>query len=237
MIGNRAKEDVDTYAQDLRNLFQKAYPKVRQGSTEAEEMAKSVLAHQFAADLLPELKVKVALPLKNYLQKARLEEAKLRDLSATKQAKTSQATPSRGTGAEKDGEKARGGTDWRSNIQCNNCHAYGHIAPFCPKRGQGDTKEATGRPASNQSCVSALVPETQEESEDEVTNALEQVMVTLYGPSPSDAPRTLTLGPVPKAILQVEGVPVEALVDIGAPVSIINLNFLLTALAKNRKPE
>ena len=100
-------------------------------------------------------------------------------------------------------------------------------------------KEATGRPTRNQSRVSALVPETQEESEDEVTNALEQVMATLHGllTSPSDAPRTPTLGPVPKAILQVEGVPVEALVDTGAPVSIINLNFLLAALAKNRKPE
>ena len=238
----RAKEDVDTYAQDLRNLFQKAYPKARQGSKEAEEMAKSVLAHQFAAGLLPELKVKVAGAegtFEELLAKARLEEAKLRDLPATKQAKTSQATPNTGTGAENDGEKARGGTDRRSNIQCNNCHAYGHIARFCPKRGRGDTKEATGRPARNQSRVSALVPETQEESEDEVTNALEQVMATLHGllTSSSDAPRTPTLGPVPKAILQVEGVPVEALVDTGAPVSIINLNFLLAALAKNRKPE
>ena len=94
-------------------------------------MAKSVLAHQFAAGLLPELKVKVAGAegtFEELLAKARLEEAKLRDLPATKQAKTSQVTPSTGTGAEKDGEKARGGTDRRSNIQCNNCHAYGHIA-------------------------------------------------------------------------------------------------------------
>ena len=61
-------------------------------------------------------------------------------------------------------------------------------------------------------------------------------MATLYGllTSPSDVPRTPTLGPVPKVMLQVEGVP---LVDTGAPVSIINLNFLLSALAKNRKPE
>ena len=49
----KAKEDVDSYAQDLRNLFQKAYPRVRQGSKEAEETGKSVLAHQFAAGLLP----------------------------------------------------------------------------------------------------------------------------------------------------------------------------------------
>ena len=60
-------------------------------------------------------------------------------------------------------------------------------------------------------------------------------MSTLHGllTSPSDAPQTPTLGPVPKAILQVAGVPA---VDTAAPVS-INLNFLLAALAKNRKPE
>ena len=64
-------------------------------------------------------------------------------------------------------------------------------------------------------------------------------MATLHGllTSPSDAPRAPTLGPVPKAILQVEGVPIEALVDTGAPVSIVNLNFLLSTLAKNKKPE
>ena len=53
----KSKEDVDTYAQDLRNLFQKAYPTARQGS---KEMGKSVLSRQFAAGLLPESKVKVA---------------------------------------------------------------------------------------------------------------------------------------------------------------------------------
>ena len=74
----KAKEDVDTYAQDLWNLFQKAYPKARQGSKEAEEIGKAVLAHQFAAGLLPDLKVKVAGAdgtFQELLSKARLEEA------------------------------------------------------------------------------------------------------------------------------------------------------------------
>ena len=240
----KAKEDVDTYAQDLRNLFQKAYPKARQGSKEAEEMGKAVLAHQFAAGLLPDLKVKVAGAdgtFEELLSKARLEEAKLRDLpTTTKTVKSSPATPSAGTGAEKDGEKARGSAD-RRGVQCNNCHGYGHIARFCPRKGRGDTKEATGRPpARNQThSVSALITEAPERSADEVGSALDQVMATLHGllTSPSNAPRAPTLGPVPKAILQVEGVPIEALVDTGAPVSIVNLNFLLSALAKNKKPE
>ena len=102
------------YTQDLQNLFQKAYPKARQCSKEAEEMGKSILAHQFTAGLLPDLKVKVAGAegtFEELLSKARLEEAKLRDLPTTKQVKSSQATSNSGTGAEKDGEKARGGTD------------------------------------------------------------------------------------------------------------------------------
>ena len=45
----KVKEDVDMYTQDLQNLFQKAYPKVQQGSKEAQEMGKSVLAHQLTA--------------------------------------------------------------------------------------------------------------------------------------------------------------------------------------------
>ena len=71
------------------------------------------------------------------------------------------------------------------------------------------------------------------------SGALDQVMATLHGliTSPSDALRTPTLGPVPKVTLQVEGVPVETLVDTGAPFFITNLNFFLAALAKNKKPE
>lgn len=65
-------------------------------------------------------------------------------------------------------------------------------------------------------------------TEDEVDSAPEQVTVTRHSlkTTPSDAPQTATLGPVPKAMLQVEGVHVEALVDNGAPVSIINLILL-----------
>ena len=39
-------ENVDNYAQDLRKLYQKAYPSARQGSKEAEAMGRSVLAYQ-----------------------------------------------------------------------------------------------------------------------------------------------------------------------------------------------
>ena len=56
----REKESVDSYAQDLRVLFYKAYPRADQGSPEAESMGKAVLASQFAAGLLQQIKSKVA---------------------------------------------------------------------------------------------------------------------------------------------------------------------------------
>ena len=45
----RERETVDSYAQDLRVLFHKAYPRPDQGSAEAESLGKFVLASQFAA--------------------------------------------------------------------------------------------------------------------------------------------------------------------------------------------
>ena len=70
-------------------------------------MGKSILANQFAAGLLADLKVKVAGVVGTFqelLAKARLEEARLQDLPTTKQAKRFQAIPG---GAEKDCEKAK----------------------------------------------------------------------------------------------------------------------------------
>ena len=49
----QVQEKVDEYAQDLSRLYQKAYPQALQGTGEAEIMAKTVLAYQFVAGLLP----------------------------------------------------------------------------------------------------------------------------------------------------------------------------------------
>ena len=80
----KAKESVDSSAQDLRKLFIKAYPMSQQGSKEAEEMGKTVLANQFVVGLIPELKRKVAGTEGNFeqlLTKAHFEEAKLREVT------------------------------------------------------------------------------------------------------------------------------------------------------------
>ena len=51
-------EGVDSYAQDLRKLYNKAYSRTH-GSREAEAMGRSVQAYQFVAGLLPHLKSKL----------------------------------------------------------------------------------------------------------------------------------------------------------------------------------
>ena len=82
----REKESVDSYAQDLRVLFYKAYPRADQGSPEAESMGKAVQASQFAAGLLQQIKSKVAGGEGDFdtlLAKARFEEAKIRDLAGS----------------------------------------------------------------------------------------------------------------------------------------------------------
>ena len=68
---------VDQYAQDLRRLFYRAYPKVNQGSQEAEDFGRSVLAHQFVAGLSATLRSKVAGNEGNFEQLPRFEEAKI----------------------------------------------------------------------------------------------------------------------------------------------------------------
>lgn len=79
-------ESVDQYAQDLRKLFYKAYPRADQGSEEAEGLGRSVLAYQFVAGLIPTLRAKVAGTegsIDELLVKAKFEEAKICDLSTT----------------------------------------------------------------------------------------------------------------------------------------------------------
>ena len=50
-------ETVDSYAQELRKLFYRAYPKAKkQGDGETESMAKDILAYQFMAGLKLEIK-------------------------------------------------------------------------------------------------------------------------------------------------------------------------------------
>lgn len=80
-------ESVDTYAQELRKLFARAYTSASRGGTEAEATGRAVLANQFITGLRPELKIKVMGTegnLDQLLVKARFEEAKRRELNVAK---------------------------------------------------------------------------------------------------------------------------------------------------------
>ena len=72
---------VDHYAQDLRKLFYKAYPRASQGREETEDLGRYVLAYQFVAGLTQALRTKVEGNFDQLLVKARFEEVKIRDLS------------------------------------------------------------------------------------------------------------------------------------------------------------
>ncbi len=52
-------ESVDDFAQDLQQLFHRAYPTTQIGTREAEELGRSVLANHFISGLRPELKNKI----------------------------------------------------------------------------------------------------------------------------------------------------------------------------------
>ena len=77
-------ESVDQYAQELRKLFYRAYPRASQATEQAEGFRKSVLAYQFVAGLKKNLQSRVAGIKGDFdqlLLRARFEEAKIRDLS------------------------------------------------------------------------------------------------------------------------------------------------------------
>ena len=53
-------ETVDSYAEDLKCLFYKAYPLAQQVTAAMQEIGRAVLANQFVVGLLSELKSKLA---------------------------------------------------------------------------------------------------------------------------------------------------------------------------------
>jgi len=145
------KETVDQYAQELRKLFYKAYPRAKQASEQAEEFGRSVLAYQFTAGLLPTLRSKVAGVEGNFEQllvKARFEEAKLRDLSGCSgdsrqfkgHYKPNLRAPSSGY-RKLDDRTAHS----NNNQRCFQCNGVGHYAKNCPQKNRSSPVEARGK--------------------------------------------------------------------------------------------
>ena len=157
-------ETVDTYAQDLRGLFHKAYPSSKRGTHEAERIAQIVLTNQFVAGLRTSLKAKVAGTegsFEELLTKARFEEAKLRELKDA-QLKQSLTSSNRASAqvhptsrySPASGQKTRREQPPRFNgprqnpRKCYNCGSASHLANQCPHRDKSGPAEAPGRERS-----------------------------------------------------------------------------------------
>lgn len=70
--------------------------------------------------------------------------------------------------------------------------------------------------------------------EAEVEESLSEAMATMRVLKPARKEMGSDLGPTLSVKVEFEGSPVNALLDIGSPVSIVSLQFLLQALARQK---
>lgn len=260
----KASESVDAYAQDLRRLFHLAYPRAQQGSQEAEDMGRSVLASQFVAGLLPDIKLKLAGvegSLDELLVKARFQEAKLRDLAGISSMVVTKK-PSVPTSQHKSfGTNRAPENQVRSKpgIKCFHCQGTGHFAKHCPLKGRAVPEESRGRsqwmankergarkvatiavtsgdqPVDEKTKKRQRIAELRRQlQEAEVEETMAEVVAMMHVLQPGEQQNRVPLGPTLTAEVKFEGRPVQALLDTGSPVTIVSLEFLLQTLAKQR---
>ena len=142
-----SKEKVDVYAQDLRRLFQQAYTTAQLDSEGAATMGGSVLAYQFVAGLVKELKAKLVGAegtFEQLLERARFEEARIRELGNLRPAEPEHSYrrgPVQLTGNKDPPQTSTS----RGKRACYNCGGVGHFARDCSLRGRGAPFEARGR--------------------------------------------------------------------------------------------
>lgn len=252
------KESVDSYAQDLRQLFFKAYPDSTRGSEEAEEMGQRVLACQFVAGLHPDIKEKlvgVDGSFDSLLIKARFEEAKqkeLPDLTASKP-RSSILAPSLSNPPERSNSHSGRSSQrqfTKTAGECYNCGMKGHLARECRYRGRAAPNESqpSGKrrePTKSGSQVAAIntsegnptlkVQSLQHELKvAQLEQALDRTKGTLHNVTPESSDDNRKLGPIITANVQLEGMNVTALLDTGSPVSIVSLDKFLMACAQAR---
>ena len=245
----RTGESVDVYAQDLQQLFLKAYPRVQQGSREAEQLGKSMLASQFVAGLLGSIKVKLAGSDGDFdqlLTRARFEEARIRDFGEHVGKFSVKPKPSEaGSSQSNSTQQGRGHfcqTTSKSSGQCFSCGSTGHFQKQCPMHRRGLPRESRGPREKIATIVSHedSPPQTVTEGEWQdsiVDKAIDEVSVTLHGVEPpAKLEPGISLGTIPTTEVCIEGVPATALVDTGSPTTIVSLLFLLDVLSKNRTP-
>ena len=66
---------------------------------------------------------------------------------------------------------------------------------------------------------------------------MSETMATMWVPKTASREKSSDLGPTLSVDVQFEGSPVNALIDPGSPVSIVFLQFLLQALARQKPTE
>ena len=159
------KESVDNYAQELRKLFYKAYPQTMQDATDLEDISKSILTlcNQFAARLLPSIKIKVAGTEGNFdtlLTKARFEEANLRELGKSEPVPSKRQNPRFNTGIGRQFPTNNISSNSSTNTRCYKCGSLGHIASNCPLKGrQSRESQRPHRSPGNNRSVNSIVAE------------------------------------------------------------------------------
>ena len=73
--------------------------------------------------------------------------------------------------------------------------------------------------------------------EAEVDESLSEVVATMRVLKSANGDEGNSLGSTPSVCVEFEGIPVEALLDTGSPVTIVSMRFLLKALAKQKPKE
>ena len=249
----KPQESVD-YAQDIKKLYQRAYPQSERGSEEAERMGQTVLAYQFAAGLKSEIRLKVAGTegsFEQLLMRTRFEEAKLRDLQSIPlnrgMCNTDTAVP---TTTSSTSGTPRQPQQHNQVRRCFICNQQGHLAKQCPQQRRGRPMEAQGQPEGNRKNTRPVTHcITQADEQDtlsaakgkvadlkrqlqtaELQEALLSKTATINGLWSEEKKRNPSLGPIISTEVVLEGRPMKALVDTGSPVIIVSVDSLLETL-------
>ena len=251
-------ETVDEFAQELRQLYAKAYAPVTRGTPEAEEVGQHVLTSQFVTRLRVDIQsavVGLEGDMDHLLMKAHFEETKRRELAAVRTTcsiqKVSQSSPIVLANSAWKSPSPFWKTDPPdttvpkmngSTRRCYNCGVSGHTAHACPypKPSQRDG-EATGRPVLVVSVDERMnergqhIEELRQElREAELADDVDKATPAAHNVSPTPESKECTLEPLMIVQMGVNGVLTDALVDTGSPATIVSLKFILQVLGDSK---
>jgi len=151
--------------------------------------------------------------------------------------------PARNTTGSKQDRKQAG-------KHCYSCNGTGHFQKNCPSKECSEPVEdsGTGQTSKKDQMTANLQGDAIQQAQDKVVQlrddlmaaereeSIAKVAVTTHvllgdlGTKDIDDNRGPTLGPTLKVKASIEVCPTEALIDIGSPVSLVSIDFLLRAL-------